>query len=551
MQSFARHLAVSFLLLQIKRMTRQWSRGEKWLFIVCGIFCLPLLVGSWIYERQNELPPPPPQITKIPPTNNALDGVVQAVGLLPPMPPSSVLVKGNYKSTGFDEGLSGLRPDTPISYTAQYNRLYPLAKKLPYLKSSQAALALWRQSLSLPLYVPPGNDARKELSQAQLDGWGKRHQLVNAAYIQARACWQRGDNANAMKWLLGIHRSCCQQTTFFYNDQVHPSDYYALSDSSRNRMDVVMEIGRLMPHLDAYQLKYAATELEKNCNLLPSLSEALNLTLETEMAQRYRWCARNDLRVVSDEEHPERVKVNSVPQLTFRWTNKKRILNQLRIRSKWLLAQARTPAKHRVSYYPDDATIEQNDVFFYMNFSVAASYFTDIEKAKAQELVLLTSMAVRAFERERGHPPRTLRELAPKYLQKIDHDPFNSSAQLHYSPYPKTYTLWHRDKWSYSKPIPSGFIAIPPNFFPVVAGGPPNATGYHTTPQAQRLPFLLYSVGPDGHDNGGMDFKGVSTRPISMYMSRVKAFDDVLAPPEWFTVTPTSNNSLPDGISAP
>lgn len=74
--------------------------------------------------------------------------------------------------------------------------------------------------------------------------------------------------------------------------------------------------------------------------------------------------------------------------------------------------------------------------------------------------VLQTEVAIRRYSADQGHYPRTLKELAPKYLKSVPVDPFGVGRKLRYRR---------------------------------IKGG---------------KSFLLYSVGPDMHDDGGQAIVG-------------------------------------------
>lgn len=101
-----------------------------------------------------------------------------------------------------------------------------------------------------------------------------------------------------------------------------------------------------------------------------------------------------------------------------------------------------------------------------IRISVASTRFF-IEKARAQNALLATSLALRAYQLEHKSYPATLTALAPDYLEQIPTDPFSLKAPLCY--------------------------------------------------QVKGDSYLLYSVGPDGEDDGGtaIPARDKSTEPDS------------------------------------
>ena len=80
----------------------------------------------------------------------------------------------------------------------------------------------------------------------------------------------------------------------------------------------------------------------------------------------------------------------------------------------------------------------------------------------ARRRLILTELALRCYQAEKAQPPRQLAQLVPKYLQRVPQDPF-SSQPLIYRP--------------------------------------------------QTTNWLLYSVGPDGKDDGGRPMSGIMRNP--------------------------------------
>jgi hypothetical protein len=76
----------------------------------------------------------------------------------------------------------------------------------------------------------------------------------------------------------------------------------------------------------------------------------------------------------------------------------------------------------------------------------------------ARRRLLLTELALRCYQAENGRPPRQLAELVPKYLRHVPQDPFTSQALIY---------------------------------------------------RPQTTKWLLYSVGPDGKNDGGKPLSGV------------------------------------------
>mgnify|MGYP003889327817 CR=1 FL=1 len=57
-------------------------------------------------------------------------------------------------------------------------------------------------------------------------------------------------------------------------------------------------------------------------------------------------------------------------------------------------------------------------------------------------LQLMTVLALHAFHLKQGRYPATLNELVPEYLQRVPVDPFDDGAPLHYRRRDDKYALW-------------------------------------------------------------------------------------------------------------
>ena len=112
-----------------------------------------------------------------------------------------------------------------------------------------------------------------------------------------------------------------------------------------------------------------------------------------------------------------------------------------------LIAQSRLP------YLKRKAPPRPSDPINQMMLPVFERADWNAARDETGNVLLLVALALRAFRLERGAPPSALSELVPSYLKKVPHDPFGGGEQLRY-----------------------------------------RRTG---------AAYRLYSVGPDGRDDGG------------------------------------------------
>jgi len=121
---------------------------------------------------------------------------------------------------------------------------------------------------------------------------------------------------------------------------------------------------------------------------------------------------------------------------SLRYSKRTIILNYSRYMDR-MIANARLPyaAAPPAPPVPDDPV---NDaicpVFDRMQFSDA--------RGSAQNVLLLVSLALRAYWLERGEYPASLADLAPSYLRKLPDDPFALKGTLRYKRTGRTYVLY-------------------------------------------------------------------------------------------------------------
>jgi hypothetical protein len=101
-------------------------------------------------------------------------------------------------------------------------------------------------------------------------------------------------------------------------------------------------------------------------------------------------------------------------------------------------------ANARLSYSaPKTVVAETNDVF---SRGMIGDYYDQIRflstRSDASNAVWLCALALRAFRAENGKYPTALDELAPRYLKEIPADPFGGGEKLRYKRTANSYVLW-------------------------------------------------------------------------------------------------------------
>ncbi len=211
-------------------------------------------------------------------------------------------------------------------------------------------------------------------------------------------------------------------------------------------------------HLDAGAARYAARELVRLDEHSPTLADMLSSEQEFSLvgaAEQFRKLhAPHDYAALlagtsgSSGASPQEVWQGVELYLTPKWT----ILNHYRAYMEALIRNARQP------YYRHPAPPPlPKDSFSRVMAPTYAEVAAGGARASALLRVMEVRLAVRAFTLEHGAPPRSIQALVPGYLPRIPRDPF--------APRSITYRL------------------------------------------KQGRP-LVYSVGPDGVDDGGRSIKG-------------------------------------------
>ena len=112
--------------------------------------------------------------------------------------------------------------------------------------------------------------------------------------------------------------------------------------------------------------------------------------------------------------------------------------------------------------------------------------FKDVEASQTQDALLLVTLALRACHLETGAYPQTLQELTPRYLAAIPADPFAmGNAPLRYQ----------------KRPVHDNFYAWEPAWKRQEVKRLTQELEQPAYPG--RDAYTLYSVGPDGRDDGG------------------------------------------------
>ena len=218
------------------------------------------------------------------------------------------------------------------------------------------------------------------------------------------------------------------------------------------RRDMWQEVA----HLNAAQARAAAQRLAETVNAQQPFAETLQdekwsfLAGMLELFHQQNW--RKTLLTTADGDYA------SQPPLSSYTISKRQIISDYTQYMDAQIALARLPYQTGRPEPPlpkDPVTRALAPVFGKADFKYTSN--------QTQNVLLAVSLALHAYALEHGQFPATLRDLTPSYLQAIPADPFAAGADLHY--------------------------------------------------RRQGSGYTLYSVGPDGKDNGGTPCVEGRTQP--------------------------------------
>jgi type II secretory pathway pseudopilin PulG len=170
--------------------------------------------------------------------------------------------------------------------------------------------------------------------------------------------------------------------------------------------------------------------------------------------------------------------MTSAVNLVFFFYSKKRVMHDYTVYMDQNIQQARQP--YSLHFAPPHEPTDPINIMILPVFGYTRMRAINSE---TQNGLLLITLALHAFRLEQGHYPNTLAELSPGYLKKLPDDPFAAQGTFHY--------------------------------------------------RLQGQSYLLYSVGPDGKDDGGTPIydvkKQVGNHPETRYSVEKDSIGDVVA----------------------
>lgn len=235
---------------------------------------------------------------------------------------------------------------------------------------------------------------------------------------------------------------------------------------------------KIVDHLNAPQTQAAIDRLETI--LAHPVSYADTLQEEKWAGQAHLLAMFGDKRYVAARSPaaPGTPGAGALESLSYLFHSKQRILSEYTNYMDAIIAQARQPYAAKLPLPP-----LPRDPLSRLSVEVEMEGRIKAVDTETQNGLLLVTLALHAYHLEKGRYPATLAELTPAYLKKLPDDPFAMQGALLYHP--------------------------------------------------QRQGYVLYSVGPDGKDDGGAAIDdprmASSTNSNTRYYVQKDSYGDVVA----------------------
>ncbi len=245
----------------------------------------------------------------------------------------------------------------------------------------------------------------------------------------------------------------------------------------------IKEAWRIVPHLTGEQARIAARQLKSLERMHVTASAAIQQEKWDVATGMLQVLNGQDLRQFAGTETPRsekpmfnEVKLNrlSVSALVL-YYGRSRIIREFLTSMDRLSANADIPYATRPSL-PEAMENPINRIIIPIYMGVG---FMDTSKSQTEVALLTTALQLRAFRSEHGMYPSTLYKLVPNYAAQLPRDPFAKHGTF----------------------------------------------GYRRTGKS----YILYSVGPDGKDNGGKPVFNPSNGNTNAYRATADSVGDIVA----------------------
>lgn len=317
---------------------------------------------------------------------------------------------------------------------------YSLTDKEALVQENAEALKTLREGFAYPYVNPPARSF-----SALFPYYAKFRGLARLLALEGQTKAGRGDWSGAVNsWLDAV-----QMGEMIPRGSVLIGDLVGIACQAIGRA----QIWKAIDHLDATQARQAARRLQTIMGHHLPFAAVL---------QEEKWCGQASLieifrhqdwqkefqQAIGGNNNPQNGNLDRAVSIFLLFHGKGTILNNYTHYMDETIANAREPyaAKPPAPPIPNDPI----DQVLLPVFSQA--YLKDVV-TETQNALLLTALALRAYNVEHSDYPQSLSQLAPAYLSRVPADPFALNSPLRY--------------------------------------------------RRTRTKYVLYSVGPDGKDDGG------------------------------------------------
>lgn len=442
----------------------KFSRAERTMMLGSGCLIGLLLVFSRWHRSSNDIPVvnlPNPQL----PQPNAFDIYVQAGNMVVPC-----LVLRDTR----------LIPEMPDTIPNDILEQAPLTTLKSWLRPNQPALQTLRSGFAYPYLQPP--------SRSWYDNWPYRHKFRDLARLlamESRIQAEQGDWSGASQSAMDMLR---------LGTDVPRGGPLAVVYTGKT----IQRRGReqfwpLVAHLNLAQTRAALVRLKeidaRSVSYVTSLQEdkwSLQAGLLELMRKKLLWT----VLAGPEDMYEARWHTSFVDNgLVMRHCTE--IMDTQITNARRPFTAPQQPVTGPVWSWGDPVTQE---IFHLSDTGRVSGGRIGAAINEAENALLLVALALRVFHFEHGVYPKQLTALVPHYLTKLPVDPFGGGEPLRYKLTkiryvvadisPKVLAPLQRDPdFDFPSPLPGG-----------------SAVRFY---KYAEIPYTLYSIGPDGKDNGG------------------------------------------------
>jgi hypothetical protein len=359
--------------------------------------------------------------TPVMPSPNAHDYYAKAVQL------HTTLVRTTLNANSVDPITDGRNVQ---GLTAQQlKQRYPTAAKEAWLRKNAVVLQTLRRGFKYSHLSPPVRSYSTPLPYI-----ATYRSLGRLLRIESHAKAERGDWIGASQSAIDVLR--LGHTVPRGAPHIGAFVGYALNTMGVREFDLII------PHLDAKTARSTASEIEGLYARRVTLAQTLQEDKKTNQAALLEMFKMSHWRYGYSEMTGEKegfcgmATADLTLRIRLEFTRKQAIMDEYTRFMDFQIAEASHPYSSRHLQNPAVGRlyVERLAAKNEMGWATTCS--------ETSVLLLMTALALRAFQAEHGQFPATLSQLSPAYLKQIPTDPFGSGEPLHYRKSRNSYVLY-------------------------------------------------------------------------------------------------------------